>query len=174
MALKFKRTGVGKTVLLWAFIVICLVLLFAVVQKRAQSPGNSETQTETYAAEAPPPAPVGRSLLVNVGPVVLVLLIWGSIVYRTIYGTRRRYRQDTNLHGVITATVDRHSFASRSTTGASVQCLWSAFQRWLEMGGIVLLGYPNGTFAILNVAGLSDMERQELRRILAEVLPEKK
>jgi len=173
MALRSKRNGVVKTVLFWAFIVICLVLLFTVIQKNSQSGPDPQSEGETVSTATP--APTGWALAVQLAPGVLGLAAGALAVFLWIPYTRRRlYRKDKNLHGVITVTVDRQSFASRSTTGASLQCPWSVFQRWLESGGIVLLGYPNGTFAILNVAGLSDAERQELRGILAEVLPQKK
>ena len=71
-------------------------------------------------------------------------------------------------------TMDAESFAFRSTVGTSTQSRWSVFNGWLEKRDIVLLRYPNGTFQILNLAGLSEVERKQLRSILKTALPQKK
>ncbi len=141
-------------------------------REQKQAPSNAEIETNSAAASQT--APVGRALIVQVTPLALIVAVWGAIYFLWIpFLQRRMYRRDQNLHGISTVTLDTKSFVSASTTGASFQCPWSVFHSWHEKQGIVLLRYPNGTFAILNIAGLSDMDQRELREILAEVLPTK-
>lgn len=171
LAIKSRRSGTTKAILFWAFIVICLVLLFGVITKQKQLPADSEVDSVPVTQQASS----GEALVKNVAPFVGILVIWGFIVVFWLpRAGKRMYRRDTNLHGAITVTMDAESFAFRSTVGTSIQSRWSVFNGWLEKRDIVLLRYPNGTFQILNLAGLSEVEREQLRSILKTALPQKK
>lgn len=171
LAIKSRRSGTTKTILFWAFIVICLVLLFGVITRQKQLPADSEVDSAPVTQQASS----GEALMKNIAPLVGILVIWGFIVVFWLpRAGKRMYRRDTNLHGAITVTMDAESFAFRSTVGTSIQSRWSVFNGWLEKRDIVLLRYPNGTFQILNLAGLSEVEREQLRSILKTVLPQKK
>jgi hypothetical protein len=58
--------------------------------------------------------------------------------------------------------------------GTKFQSGWNAFADWQEKDDLILLRFPSGTFQILCVGKLSDVERTELRDLLTTVLPQKK
>lgn len=171
LAAKSKRPALVKTVLFWAFVIICLTLLFGVISKQRHSPGDSEVEQAPVTQQAP----AGNALLVNLGPLALVFAGWGFLFFFWIpNAVRRQYRKDTNSHGTITIHLDVESIAIRSTVGTSTQSRWNVYNGWQEKQDIVILRYPNGTFQFLNIAGLSEPERAELRGILATALPRMK
>jgi hypothetical protein len=182
MAMKAKRPSVFKTILFWAFIVICLVLLFSVVSKSNHVAPASDSQyvaQDDAQTDVPAPQISTRNAFTNVaaqvGPFVFILAIWGFLfIYWIPNATRRRYRKDTNSHGILTVALDVESFALKSSLGTKYQSGWNVFTGWFEKDGIVLLGFPNGTFQFINVSGLSEAEREDLRGILATALPKKK
>ncbi len=178
MAIKSRSRGALRTIFFWAFIVICLMVVFAIVTKSRQPPTNPANETYDVSpsdAPAPPAAPLGRALIENLGPLVLVIGVWCGLLFFWIpYAARQQYRKDPNQHGLMTVTVDRERFILRSTAGCSTEALWRNFRWWQEKNEMIVLSYPSGAFQFLNVAGLPEVERQELRGILAEVLTQKK
>ena len=170
MAMKSRRAGLGKTIAFWCFIVICLMLLFTVVQKQTMMP-VSPNPTPAPATEQASTSHLVENLAPLVG-VVAVFLILGF--YGLPFALRRQYRKDTNSQGEITIALDPQSISIRSSIGTSFQAGWNAYKDWQEKKGIVLLRFPSGAFQIVNVAGLSDAEREELSGILTAALPQKK
>lgn len=180
MAALSRRGPVIKTVLFWAFVIICLVLLFAIIEKNNNRHVEArQDQSETEQTElAVAPSTVSSSfenIAKNVAPLALVAGIWVFLIfYWTPLRVRRRYRKDTNCHGQVTIALDAHSVDIRSSVGISFQSGWNAFTDWSEKQNIVLFRQPSGTFHIVNIAELSEVERDELRGILSAALPRKK
>jgi hypothetical protein len=182
MALKSKRPALIKVMLFWVLVIIGLTLVFSIVQKTTHSSSPSTPQTESQVdpqTESEPTQVTQRASAMNVAlnfaPLIAVLVIWGFLFFYWLpNATRRQYRKDTNSHGFVTVAIDAQSFTLQSAVGTSLRCGWNAFTEWREKDGIVLLRYPAGTFQFLNVAGLSEAERKELRGILTTALPQKK
>ena len=65
-----------KVILFWAFIVICLVLLFGVITRQKQLPADSEVDSAPVTQQVSS----GEALVKNVAPLVGILVIWGLIV----------------------------------------------------------------------------------------------
>ncbi len=173
LAAKTLRTGVVKTILFWAFVVITLVCIFGVITQTRQVPQDSDDDP----AQVTQPVssnPSTQSLIQNLVPLAAVIAVWaGLILFWLPHTVRKRYRKDTNSHGVITLTLDPDQFALRSSTRISYQSGWNAFTEWREKGDLALLRYPNGTFQFIVLSGLSLAEREQLRGILTAVLPRK-
>jgi hypothetical protein len=170
MARKLARKSIGKVIAFWAFIVVCLVLLFGVIAKSNHHDGTVTIEPSSSSAAQVSTTDSLTKLAVNWGPVVLVLAFW---VFWIPYQTRRAYRKDTNAHGEFTMTLDLQSVALRSTSGMSWQSGWNAFKGWREDKGILLLQYPSKTSQLVNIKTLSDPEREELKNILTAALPKK-
>lgn len=181
MALRSKRSTVIKTMLFWTLVLIGLILVFSIIQKSSHvSAPESITEPQVDSQGESEPTPVTRpasawNIALNFASLVALASIWGFLIFYWLpNANRRQYRKDTNSHGIVTVAIDTQSFALQSTVGTSLRSGWNAFDGWREKDGMVLLRYPAGTFQFLNVAGLSDAEREELRGILRAVLPQKK
>ncbi len=172
---RFRKSSVRKTVIFWAFIVICLTLLFAVVKKQT-SQTDAQATEETQAAEpAAQPTPVLTAMLVQVAPLAGVLVVLGGLCFVWIpYLRRKMYRKDRNVQGAITVALDTESFQITTSLGTQARSPWSAFDEWFQKDGLILLRYPNQTSQLLNISGLSEPQREELRGILTAALPKKK
>jgi hypothetical protein len=52
--------------------------------------------------------------------------------------------------------------ARQNTLGTSSRSGWNIFERWREKKGMIVLIRRSGAFLILNLAGLSEPERNQL------------
>jgi len=137
-------------IVLWAFVLICLVLLWIVVQRNSTIP------------------------LVNVGPIIVISGVWAFILTRRGSTTvRREYRKNPTMQGQFSVGITPESISGQNTAGTSWNNGWNIYASWREGKDLILLLYHNGSYLILNVAGLSDSQRAELRGILSTALPKK-
>lgn len=181
LARKMMRSSIRKTVLFWLFVVVCLTLLFLVVQKdhvASQDPGSSTQTEETVQVQSGAPevstSVAAHNALVNIAPLAAVLGIWAGIFFFWIpYQVRRQYRRDPNYQGVMTVTLNADTVALRSTTGLSWQVGWNSVDRWRERNDFLLLQMKSRGFLFASVRNLSEPEREDLRTILAEALRKK-
>jgi hypothetical protein len=75
-----------KKIMFWVFILVCLVLLWAVVQRTAQQPPADQEQV----AQSTSSGHSTTELVTNVGPFILLAGIWIFILFR---GVPKRLRQ---------------------------------------------------------------------------------
>jgi len=219
-------------VLFWVFILVCLMLLWTVVQKSATSkaveysysdlynkvqagevqdaviqgdelrghlkgspegfhttlPANYDDLLKAMIAarmsvtirESKGKGPQGGivfPLLVTVGPIVLVLSLFCLfVVLLGRFGAtapRSKYREDPVMQGEFSVEITPQGIATRNTAGTSAKSGWNIYEYWREGKGLTVLVLRSGAYFTLNVAGLSDVQRQELRGILATALPKK-
>jgi hypothetical protein len=168
LAARFNCQGAAKKVALGCLLAICILLWFrfAIKPPAAVAPANPP-----FAASQ---APAGNGLMSTVSQVAVFGGVWAILFASWLPGlARRQYRKDALCQGTLTATVTPGSLALRSSEGKSFDTAWIVFNGWQEKDGMVLLRYPNGKFQVLNVAGLAERDRVELRSILAEALPGK-
>ena len=98
----FGKFATGKTVLFWIFILACLLLLWAVVNR---SPGAKDSRTTAPVAGGSQPS--GHAIskakgesnsalhtLENVGPMVLLAVVWLLTLRAGPSRVRRIYRND--------------------------------------------------------------------------------
>lgn len=86
---------------------------------------------------------------------------------------RRKYRKDPMMQGQFTVEITSESISGRNTAGNSWKNEWNTYASWVEGKSVIVLIYHTGLYFILNLAGLSDAQRGELRGILATALPKK-
>lgn len=214
-----------KAALFWAFIAICLLMLWAVVSKSA-SPGkeveysysvlydkieNGEvldaiirgdelrghlkaSPKEEFRTTLPPdhedlvkammaarvtvtikPKPDNStlSLLLNVGPIVAIVVLWLVMARSGSMSLLPNYRKDPQMQGEFTVNIAPAGISIRNTAGTSSQSGWNIYESWRDAKDLIVLKYFSGAQFILNIAGLSDMQRQELRSTLGNALPKR-
>jgi hypothetical protein len=175
---RFGQTTV-TTIMFWVFILVCLMMLWAVVQKSTSGTSHDSTPTVSQ-PDQDAPAPIqnrptsSHSLITNVGPFVLIGAVWLFMMFQVLPGRiRRLYRKDPAMHGEFTVEVTPASLRVQNTAGVNAENSWNLYQAWREHRGIIVLLLKSGTYFILSIAGLSESQRQELRGILSSALPEK-
>jgi len=184
---------VVKRILFWVFILICLCLLWGVVERSSQHPRSESpeqtapidatqaTESSTPSDEAPPGqsgtdsqvarANRGHDLLVNVGPFAFLICFWLFLAFGFLpIVLRRNYRKSPAMQGEFTVDITPQSISIRNTAGTSYQSGWNVYEYWREGKDLIILKYISGGFSILNLAGLSGSQRDELRGILATAL----
>ncbi len=186
-----------QTILFWVFIAICLLLLWVIVQKsapqpRSEAPAHTASMSDAQTTENPTPSnealpqpsgsaghdshakPANTPLapLLNWGPFVAILLVWIFLLAR--YGPmrlRRMYRKNPLMQGEFTVNITPTAISIRNTAGTSSQYGWNIYEYWRERKDLIVLKYFSEGQFILNVAGLSDIQREELRSTLANAMP---
>ena len=163
-----------RTVLFWIFILVCLVLLWGVVEKSKQTKGGSDQPAVTQPAEPASRGTKTDNLLINVGPFFLLLGVWVFMLLKLRPTTvRGLYRKDPLMQGQFTVNVTSDSLSAENTAGTNWKARWNIFASWREGKDVIVLMYFTGAYFVLSIAGLSDSQRNELRGILAAALPKK-
>jgi hypothetical protein len=175
--LQFKPRGsrAVKTVIFWVFILVCLLLLWAVVERSASTPQGTGEPATTQQQAVPPPSSSAstHALLVNVGPFVLLVCVWAFMLRFGQLAPHRLYRRDPLMQGEYTVNITPESISTLNSAGTSTKSTWNVFASWREEKDLILLLYFNGAYFILGLSGLSEPQRSELRGILTAALPKK-
>lgn len=170
----FRTTS--KVVLFWVFILVCLMMLWAVVERTSPDrSSSSSTQQSQESLERPPSenTSFGRTMAVNVGPFVLIGAIWVFMLYRLVPSIGRQYRKDPAMQGVYTIDITPSSLSIQNTSGFSTQSGWNLYDYWMESKTTTVLVYKSGAFFVISTDALSDPQRSELCGILGSVVPKK-
>jgi hypothetical protein len=147
----------------WFIVLVSLILLWLLVQLTSPSPAVLQVHGHRPAAIAwRPLVPV---FVFSMGATAL-------FAYRPI-ALRRAYRRDLDMKGAFTATITPESISIQSSSGASSQSGWREFKERRERSGLVVLIEQSEAVRTLNVARLTQPERDELCSILGAALPKK-
>jgi len=174
-----SRGKIVKTIMFWVFILVCLMMLWAVVtrnsEKRSEDVAPAVTQSDQ---PSEPPAQsqpkTTLSILQNVGPFVFILGLWAFLLFKAVpMSVLRMYRKDPAMQGVFTIDVTPASLSIQNTAGISSQAGWSLYDCWKEGKDVIVLLNKSGTYFVISLGQLSETQREELRGMLASVLPQK-
>ena len=155
LKLKFKRTARVGTVAFFFFgvliILFCLTLVFRF---------NSRHSI--------------RAIIVILVPCVLyigfmVYLIFGLLPKRL----RLLYRKSPTLQGQFKVNISPESLSIENSAGSSSKTDWKLFDFWFEEQDLLMLKFRSGAHAMMNLAGISDAQKDEVRGILTAALPKK-
>jgi len=165
-----SRSAILKTVMFWVFILVCLVLLWSVVNRSSRTAPVVDSPAPTAPADTSP----SKALLVNAGPFIAVVAVWCFLLFgaRPIL-MRRRYRKDPSMQGQFTVDITPVSMSTKNTVGTSSTIGWNVCEFWREGKNVIILCFHSGAYFILGLTELPDPERAELRDILSAVLPKK-
>jgi hypothetical protein len=170
---------VVKTILFWVFVLVCLMLVWAVVTKtndrRTDAPPPAAQQSSD---ESPEPShstgPSAQSLLENAGPFILIGGLWIFIAFwMTPRRMRQQYLKDPTMQGAYTIDVTPTAIAVENTAGVSSRMVWNLYDYWQERQGVIVLVNKSGSYFVISASGLSEFQQGELREMLSSVLPKK-
>ncbi len=168
-----------KIIFFWVFIVVCLMLLWAIIAKTNQQRSDSPVtvaEQRSHEDSAPPQSsrPSAGTLLVNVGPFLLIGGIWFFMFTQMVpRRMRRQYLKDPAMQGVFTIDVTPTAIGVENTAGVSSRMVWNLYDYWRERKGVIVLVNKSGTYFIISTAELSEVQQGELREMLFSVLPKK-
>jgi hypothetical protein len=168
-----------KTVMFWVFILACLFLLWAIINKTI-GPKPPDSAPPAVTDSAPQAESNGKhgiqaeSLITSLGPFLLIAGVWVFLVTRWMPSRLRKfYLNDPLMQGTFTVSLTAGSISFENTAGYSSRATWNIYERWREGKNVIILIYRSQTYLILNLAGLTEPQRAELRSILADALPQK-
>jgi hypothetical protein len=125
--------------------------------------------------------PLGRVFSEAIIPALVISLLYFSVLgvlhrylTRNTNAQLEHYRSDPSCQCETTLTVTPEQVFFRCANGCLTQSGWNIYKQWVESGNIILLITLAGVRKIVNIAGLSEVERDELRGILSAALPLKK
>ena len=176
LRLKPRGSPTVKTVMFWIFILVCLLLLWRVVERSATIRSGSGTPATTQHQVAPHQSSgsTAQSVLLNVGPFIVLAGVWIFLLLRLGPGAVRRvYRKDPLMQGQYTVNITPESISTQNSAGTSTKSTWNVFASWREGKDVIVLIYETGAYFILGLSSLSDVQRNELRGILTTALPGK-
>jgi hypothetical protein len=164
------QRGISLFVASWVVLFLCLIMLWLVVQ--ATAPPTAVTQH-------PQQHPVSfvhilGALVLNIGPFLAIMGMWVFIVLGLPpLRLRRSYQRDPTMHGRFTVNITPQSISTQNTAGISSQTGWHIYEYWREGTDVIVLVFRSGTYFILGLSDLADLQRSELRGILTAALPKK-
>ena len=165
-----RRFSLVKTIFFWVFVLVCLMLLWTIVQKSA----NHRRQVEDADTPPPPPAQTSTAVWFNAAPLGIIAVVFAGVFILVIPNqVRRMYRNDPSMQGEFSVDITQSSVSTRNTAGTSSETGWNVYDFWSEGRGVIILVFKSGTYFILSLAGLSDIQRDELRSTLTAILPKK-
>lgn len=174
-----------KVLFFWVFVLVCLVVLWAIVTRSAGTGRSDRAQNSSDSAQvldqdssapqtsANPPSIV-QSVVFNVGPFILIGAVWFFMLFRFVPGRLGKlYHKDPAMQGTYTLEVTSASLTIQNTAGLTTNAGWNIYEYWLEGKDFIILVMRSTAYFIISLAGLSEPQRDELRSILASVLPKK-
>jgi len=171
----FNRTV--RKISFWVFIIVCLISLGSILWRANKVPAEpansqslSEPQTidETAVNEKPS---ASQAFVAGTLPYLAFVFVWGVFVYK-IFGARRKiYRENPAMQGLFTVEATHDGIDMSSTAGFTYGSRWSLYKNWLEKDDLVMLLQRSRAFVLVNLAGLTESEKEEFRSIIGSVLP---
>jgi hypothetical protein len=166
----YRKSAAGSVIrktAFWAFIILCLLLLFASVMKDATAPRGTVPQEHATVSLSVIALQVGPLLLV--APVLFfVIFVWPRMRLRSMY------RKTQALQGEISVRATSEAFSIQTSTGSASTVRWSDIKTWSEREDILLLIYPTKVYQTVSLKELSEQEKTQFRQLLTTALPPKK
>lgn len=167
---KGRMKSVVKTILFWIIVLACLMVLITWLQHSS----HRAPVVQPQAVHRVGPNYNAWDYIEGFGPLLLAvvtLVLFPSLAPRF---QRRRYWKDPAMQGLFTVNITRESISVQNSAGTFHRSGWEPYRVWYEMKGvIVLFSHPAAHPMIVNLAGLSESQRDELRGILSTAIPKK-
>jgi|GEM_PF-1956386 len=167
-----KQQKLAKAAIFWVFILVCLVLLWGVIQHNAGSAPSVPVPDDADHVTADHPF---TSLIQNVFPLCIFLGIWIFILFGSRRQLRKLYYSDPAMQGIFTVEITPETFHTENTAGASGQTGWNIYDGWCEdaKNHLIVLIMKSQAYFVVSTVDLSEAERDELRGVLQRALPRK-
>ena len=155
-------------IFLWTCIVLGLLLLWGIVHQ-----GNAQMEPLGRSLRQD-----GRSFLLGHGPLVPMLavafIVW--LVWLLRAGqreARKGFLKNPSSKGEFAISLAPEGLTITNTAGTSSNAPWSSYEFWIEGTNVIVLVLRSGLQFFINVDTASQEQRNELRAILAQVLPKR-
>lgn len=165
-----------KTAAFWILIMFGLLLLYRKMQPGRSLPVISAGQTilQTATVETVSHISSGTATLQRAGPFLVIAGIWILLVGGLVpMRLRHLYRKDPRMQGQFTVNITPDSICTENSAGTVSRCSWNVYNYWCEGKDVIVLMFHSGSYSILSLAGLSELQRGELRGILGAALRKK-
>ena len=166
-----------KTAVFWISIMLGLLLLYRVMQPKPLPAGNANLNAVAAQAallEHASESSAKPGALEKAGPFLVLAGLWVLIV--TVLVPMRLkflYRKDPRMQGQFMVKVTADGISTDNSAGTSAKTGWNVYDYWSEGKSVIVLMFHSGSYAILSLAGLSPLQRGELRGILGSALPKR-
>ena len=77
------------------------------------------------------------------------------------------------MRGQFTVNITQDSISTENTAGTTSKSSWNVYDYWCEGKSVIVLMFHSGSYSVLSLAGLSEVQRGELRGILSAALPKR-
>ncbi len=167
---KGRMKSVVKTILFWIIVLVCLMVLITWLQ---HSPQRASV-VQPPAIHRVGPNHIAWDYIEGFGPLLLAVVTLVLLPVLTPKLQRRRYRKDPAMQGQFTVSITRESISVQNSAGTFHRSGWEPYRVWYETKGVmVLFSRPAAHSMVVNLAGLSESQQNELRSILTAALPRK-
>ena len=150
-----------------------LLLIFRLLQPVQHQPGFAYLHATAQGAIVAPvnqttPAP---TVLERVGPFLVLSGLWILIV-TTLVPMRLKYlyRKDPRMQAKFTVNITPDFISTHNSAGTTSKTGWNVYDYWCEGKNVIVLMFCSGSYSILSMAGLSELQRNALRGILGAAL----
>jgi hypothetical protein len=150
-----------------------LVLLYRVMQLSHHQPGiaNLHAQAEVSTMGPVNQVTAASTLIERVGPFLVLAGLWILIVTALVpMRLKYLYRKDPRMHARFTVDITPNFIFTHNSAGTTSKSGWNVYQYWCEGKSVIVLMFRSGSYSILSLAGLSELQRGELRGILSASL----
>ncbi len=165
-----------KTALFWMTIMAALMVLYAYLRPSDPQPAQSISAATFKTANQGLPTSVSEpgTLLQQVGPFLVIAGLWILIVMGLIpLRLRYLFRKDPRMQGRFTVEMTSDFISTDNTAGTFSKSAWNIYECWCESKGIIVLMSHSGAWSVMSLAGLSQVQQNEVRSILTVALPRK-
>jgi hypothetical protein len=175
------KSGRIRKLLFWLLVFGCTVALWGFVTANpyvvtiSRGPDGAAHATTIPNDPSQTIARITRTLVVNFGPIAAFgVILVGVIAFRgPEHRLRNAYQRDPSMQGELTVNVTPEYFSEQNSAGAFSQNRWTIYESWREEGSLIVVILRSQAYEILNLAGLGEAQRTELRSVLTSVLPQK-
>ena len=162
-----------KTGIFWISIMLGLLLLHRVMQPSHDQPGIANLHAEAPVSTVGPVNQVtsAPTIIERAGPLLVLAGLWIIIVTGLVpMRLKYLYRKDPRMHAKFTVDITPNFIFTHNSAGTTSKTGWNIYDYWCEGKNVIVLMFFSGSYSILSLAGLSELQRGELRSILGASL----
>ena len=151
-----------------------LLLIYRMIQPGQHQPGIAYLHAKAQASIVgpgsqvlPPPPPFWD----RIGPFLVIAGLWIMIVTGLVpMRLKYLYRKDPRMQAKFTVDVTPDFISTHNSAGTTSKTSWNVYDYWCEGKNVIVLMFRSGSYSILSLAGLSELQRNALRGILGASL----
>jgi len=164
-----SRFAVFKGIILWAFIVVCTMMIFGFIRDHLPRSGQAGVPVG--------PETIGQffyAIILDLTPLLFLAALLGFVQFWYFpRRLRRKYQMNPVNQGQCMVNLTKESVSIDNSAGVSSKSSWNLFDSWFIEKSLLVLKHRSGIYVAMSLAALSEAQQDELRGILTAVLPKK-